>query len=253
MKRWVRANRGFTLVELSVAAFASVAIGAGVVVGLVNFSQRSARETSFSEVQTNLRRALQYVARDLKDAELVSNNAQLATETPTLTNGASVVRGVISLWQRRQVGAVNSHRQVVYYLTPPPANGIWQGPLIAVRVVYDYAVNPDTSADGFLSDAEAAAASPSVANIAFNDPRVQVLTDRLDAGTVVDPNNAAAVVSIGLYANVIANQNNQSVLLSITGDQASLAGNQSRAGGSMLDQTVGNQLRQQTSVSIRSR
>ncbi|MBC8122738.1 MAG: prepilin-type N-terminal cleavage/methylation domain-containing protein [Gemmatimonadaceae bacterium] len=270
-----RSARGFTLLELAVTVAVATILGTGVTIGLVSFSQHNARENSITTLQTNLRRALQFAARDLKEAQYVYSTAELTGRVPVLTNDDGTplnATPILAFWWRNPTwtaaSPISPYEQIVYYLTSPPKSSSFRGPRLVSRLqlTFTTAANPDSDNNQYLNPVPEAAKGqvygetlaqvPTGCNVSvtpvlcgssafgvapatFSVLRTQALIDHLDP-------------SGGMSATKVGNQN-QTVLLGITGSVTELPGMQTSSGKTLLSEQELGLLRQQLIATARNR
>jgi|GEM_PF-3214731 len=66
-----RSTQGFTLIELVVAGLIGTILTAGITVAMVNYLRSGMTNIGISEVQSQLRSALDYIAQDLREARYI--------------------------------------------------------------------------------------------------------------------------------------------------------------------------------------
>lgn len=141
----VDTNKGFTLIEvLMAAAIMSIVVSlAGTAfVGLLQQNQKAKAE---SDRRTNLNRALDYIANDIRMARTIESTAGL-----TLPSGAT---GVLRLTIPNQDPAVSTPYNVIYYISNSLTG--WESPRSIMRFQSSNNTTttvPDPTANNLLVD-----------------------------------------------------------------------------------------------------
>ncbi len=125
--------RGFTLVELLVAATLSGLVLAGVAATALQIARGGVRMNQYAEMSTQVRRGLGQLEGDLRSASAITwNNASDITLTVPTSGGAT--RQVTYAW----TGAAQA-----FYLVPGASSAATAGRVILIR---DLPARPDGSA-----------------------------------------------------------------------------------------------------------
>ncbi|MEA5575421.1 prepilin-type N-terminal cleavage/methylation domain-containing protein [Anabaena sp. UHCC 0451] len=125
----VDVNKGFTLIEVLVAAVIMsivVALAGTAFVGIIQQNQKAKFE---SDRRTNLNRALDYIANEIRMARTVTIAAPSPTASPatTITSGTGVLRLRVPVPNPENGSAYNPRQYTVVYYTAGSATG-WESP-----------------------------------------------------------------------------------------------------------------------------
>lgn len=117
MQYYKKYNKGFSLIELIIYIALLSTLSLAVASAFLSFNRGRGQVTARSEVNTNLRFAIEKITQDLNGASavLVPSTPGLATSTLSITTGGvNVVYCVISAQLRRSTGGVcNASSEVV--------------------------------------------------------------------------------------------------------------------------------------------
>jgi prepilin-type N-terminal cleavage/methylation domain-containing protein len=118
-------NSGFTLIELLVAAAMGVIIIGVAIGGLINAQEASRKTDQKLEQQSELQRALNYIASDIQEGQQIKTD-----QDPTIQD--SPYKLAFYILRERRPG-YSTPGKVGYYVKEKAASDRWRGPAILYR------------------------------------------------------------------------------------------------------------------------
>lgn len=145
-------NSGFTLTELLVGLIMSILVTGALGFGLIQVMNLSRRGAAQANTRNEANRALEFISDELRRAQNIELSSNVATPgylnvtgTPPAPGFTAVTGGTPTPRLALQMPGVE--QRVIYYVTPPPSNSSWQGPLVLYRW------GPNLNANGSYTDA----------------------------------------------------------------------------------------------------
>ena len=98
-----RRNAGFTLIELLAVTLIGSIVTSSLLYIMVDLLRDNQRENAMSETQQDMRRALDYISQDLREAVYVYTGNQLAAIKDNLPDFGTGVQPILAFWKVEQV------------------------------------------------------------------------------------------------------------------------------------------------------
>lgn len=166
MKIWLNliirtSSKGFTLLELLLASIMTFFVVSATGYAVLVMTQQSMVSEVASDTQSNLNRAMDFIADEVKSADTIEYpTSTIYTNPNTATgNNFSLPAGATVVLALNKSGLTNSSgtpRPIIYYIkpTPTPNTEVWLGP----NVIYRW--GPSLSATGAYTNPDKAGETP---------------------------------------------------------------------------------------------
>lgn len=136
-----KSNSGFTLVELLISSAMGVVIIGAAGYGLMSILRNSSSATAQIQQRNDLNRALEFISDEMKRAVTIEVDPSDNLTGVDIPSNGSADDAVLAL-NIPGIPGNNADTPVVYFLSSPADDDIWQGP----KVIYRY--GPPLDADG---------------------------------------------------------------------------------------------------------
>ena len=171
-----KSNYGFTLIELLISSFIGVLVISAAGYGLMNLLRNNRSATAQIQQRNDLNRAVDFISDEIKRADTIEVDPSDNLTGVIIPSNGSADDAVLAL-NIRNIPGNTSDTPVVYFLSSPPDDDIWQGP----KVIYRY--GPPLDANGNFTN-EAWSLEPLVDGISEED-----ITASCDTGWTATPNS----------------------------------------------------------------
>lgn len=136
-----KSNNGFTLVELLISSVIGVLVIGAAGYGLMNLLRNSRSSTAQIQQRNDLNRAIEFVSDEMKRAETIEVDPSDNLTGVTIPTNGTAADAVLAL-NIPGIPDNTDDTPIVYFLSSPPDDDIWQGP----KVIYRY--GPPLDEDG---------------------------------------------------------------------------------------------------------